>query len=62
MNISVFGIGYVHYLTKGCLVKLGHKIAGVDVIDSKLNKLNNDLRSVNEPGLNNTLIKYKIFF
>ena len=43
-------------------MKLGHKIAGVDVIDSKLNKLNNDLRSVNEPGLNNTLIKYKIFF
>ena len=43
MNISVFGIGYVDYLTKGCLVKLGHKIVGVDVIDSKLNKLNNDL-------------------
>ena len=52
MNISIFGMGYVGCVTAACLIKQGHKIIGVDINDSKIEKLNDGIWPIYEPGLN----------
>jgi len=40
MDISVFGLGYVGTVTAGCLAEDGHRVIGVDVVDSKVELVN----------------------
>jgi GDP-mannose 6-dehydrogenase len=59
MKVSIFGLGYVGCVTAGCLSKDGHEIVGVDVMASKVEKLDGGQPTVIEPGLNELIAEAK---
>lgn len=58
-HISVFGLGYVGCVCAAALAHLGHVITGVDVLSDKVEKINNGLPTVIEPGLAELLAEGK---
>lgn len=51
MKVSIFGTGYVGLVTGACLADMGHDVICVDVDASKVEKLNNGVIPIYEPGL-----------
>lgn len=51
MKICVLGTGYVGLVSAVCFAELGHKVVGVDVDKKKLEKLQNGVLPIYEPGL-----------
>ena len=51
MDIAVVGLGYVGSVSSGCLAKLGHRVIGVDVDETKIGKMANGQAPIVEPGL-----------
>ncbi|KZY70428.1 UDP-glucose/GDP-mannose dehydrogenase family protein, partial [Oleiphilus sp. HI0067] len=51
MKVSIFGTGYVGLVTGACLADMGHDVICVDVDESKVEKLNNGVIPIYEPGL-----------
>ena len=51
MKISVFGTGYVGLVSGACLAEVGHNVVCVDKDQNKLEKLNNGIIPIWEPGL-----------
>jgi UDPglucose 6-dehydrogenase len=51
MNICVIGCGYVGLVTGAVFADLGNEVACVDVMEEKINQLNNGIMPIYEPGL-----------
>ncbi|MBX3742213.1 MAG: UDP-glucose/GDP-mannose dehydrogenase family protein [Akkermansiaceae bacterium] len=51
LSISVFGLGYVGSVVAALLASRGHKVIGVDVIQSKIDAMNAGEATFHEPGL-----------
>ncbi|MDF1653123.1 hypothetical protein P1J24_30460, partial [Pseudomonas aeruginosa] len=51
MKITVFGSGYVGLVTGACLADVGHSVVCVDVDKGKIERLNNGIIPIYEPGL-----------
>lgn len=48
MNISVFGLGYVGCVSIGCLAQNGHNLMGVDILQHKVDLINNGISTIIE--------------
>jgi UDPglucose 6-dehydrogenase len=51
MKVSIFGTGYVGLVTGACLADVGHDVICVDVDQAKVDKLNEGIIPIYEPGL-----------
>ena len=51
MKISMIGTGYVGLVTGACFADLGNTVWCVDKDDEKIDKLNNNIIPIYEPGL-----------
>ena len=51
MRIAVFGLGYVGCVTGACLVRMGHRVCGVDISPAKVGLINKGHSPVVEKGL-----------
>lgn len=51
MKISIFGLGYVGAVSAACFAKMGNEVIGVDVVDYKVDAINNGDAPLEEKGL-----------
>jgi GDP-mannose 6-dehydrogenase len=51
MNISVFGLGYVGVVSCACFSREGHRVIGVDVVENKVELINNGKATIIEENL-----------
>jgi len=52
MDVSVFGLGYVGFITGICLAKDGHNVIGVDVNPAKVDLVNKGIAPIIEENVN----------
>ena len=57
MKISIFGLGYVGCVSLGCLAQNGHSIIGVDIVDNKLDLINQGKPTIIEKDIDHIVKK-----
>ena len=57
MNISVIGSGYVGLVSGTCFAEMGNKVTCVDIDQAKIEKLNNGITPIFEPGLDQMILR-----
>ena len=57
MNIAVIGSGYVGLVSGTCFAEMGNKVICVDIDPIKIEKLNNGVIPIFEPGLEQMVLK-----
>ncbi len=51
MRVTIFGTGYVGLVTGTCLAEVGHEVVCIDIDAAKVEKLNQGIIPIFEPGL-----------
>ena len=59
MNITIFGTGYVGLVSGACLADVGHHVVCMDVDQGKIEKLQNGIIPIYEPGLED-IVKHNV--
>jgi UDPglucose 6-dehydrogenase len=57
MNIAVIGSGYLGLVSGTCFAEVGNKVICVDISEEKIEKLENGIIPIFEPGLEQMVLK-----
>jgi len=57
LDLAVIGTGYVGLVTGACLSDVGHNVTCVDIDESKIEKLNQGISPIYEPGIEELIEK-----
>ena len=57
MNITVIGSGYVGLVSGACFSEMGNRVVCVDIDPVKIEKLNQGVVPIFEPGLEKMILK-----